>query len=122
MIHDFGKKDGSLPIEELLESLNEYLEDIYWVDDNKVLKILDRGSFKHSNIKESEVLLARIMLNKLNDFRYRIKEVFRRLRFDKTFLRTLDSLSCGRIISEKECEEMKKAKDFNDIMKIMQKN
>ena len=73
MIHEFGKKDGSLPIEELLEALNEYLEDIYWLDDKKDLKILDRGSFQHSNIKESEVLVARIMLNKLNDFRYRIK-------------------------------------------------
>ena len=73
MIHEFGKKDGSLPIEELIESLNEYLEDIYWLDDKKVLKILDRQSFQHSNIKESEVLVARIMLNKLNDFRYRIK-------------------------------------------------
>ena len=72
MIHEFGKKDESLLIEELLEALNEYLEDIYWEDDKKVLKILDRVSFKHS-IKETEVLLARIMLNKLNDFRYRIK-------------------------------------------------
>ena len=50
IIHEFGKKDGSLPIEELLVALNEYLEVIYWVDDKKVLKILDRGSFQHSNI------------------------------------------------------------------------
>ena len=58
----------------------------------------------------------------MDDFRYRIKEVFRRLKFDKTFLRTLDSLLGGNIISEKECEQMKKAKDFKDIMEIMQKN
>ena len=72
MIHEFGKRDDSLPIEELIEALNEYLEDIYWLDDKKVLKILDR-QFQHSNIKRSEVLVSRIMLNKLDDFRYRIK-------------------------------------------------
>ena len=118
------KKDESVPIEELLAALNEYLEDIFWADDKKVREILDRvpyDSYRVSHpIKETEVLLARIMLNKLDDFRYRIKEVFRRLKFDKTFLRTLDSL--WRIISEKEIEQMKKAKDFNDIMEILQKN